>query len=132
MWAALADGELDWPRARVFIDVLGMTAAGVAEEVSAAVLPGAVGLSLGRLRARLAKEVLAADPDASDKRREDAEKHANVRVYPTADGMSELLSEMPSPVAAACWSTIDELAWMRKNDATRDPSDSCGRSRTRS
>jgi hypothetical protein len=30
----LADGELDWPRARVFIDVLATTAAGVAEAVS--------------------------------------------------------------------------------------------------
>jgi hypothetical protein len=121
VWAALADGELDWPRGRVFIDVLATTAAGVAEAVSAAVLPAAVGLSLGRLRARLAREVLALDADAADQRRREAEKRANVRVYPTADGMSELLSEMPSPVAAACWSTIDELAWMRKNDGDPRP-----------
>ena len=121
VWAALADGEMDWPRARVFIDVLGSTAEGVAEVVAPGVLPEAVGLSLGRLRARLAREVLAVDADAAEKRRRDAEKHANVRVYPTADGMSELLTEMPSPVAAACWSTIDELAWMRKNDGDPRP-----------
>ena len=42
-------------------------------------------------------------------------------MYPTVDGMSELLSDMPSPVAAACWSTIDELAWMRKNDGDPRP-----------
>ena len=121
VWAALADGELDWPRARVFIDVLATTAAGVAEAVSAIVLPAAVGLSLGRLRARLTREVLALDADAADERRREAEKRADVRVYPTADGMSELLSGMPSPVAAACWSTIDELAWMRKNDGDPRP-----------
>ena len=121
VWAALADGELDWPRARVFVDVLATTSAGVAEAVSVTVLPAAVGLSLGRLRARLAREVLALDADAADERRRDAEKHADVRVHPTADGMSELLSEMPSPVAAACWSTIDELAWMRKNDGDPRP-----------
>ena len=121
VWAALADGELDWPRARVFIDVLSATAEGVAEAVAPRVLPGAVGLSLGRLRAALAKEVLAVDSDAAEKRRREAEKAANVRVYPTVDGMSELLSEMPSPVAAACWSTIDELAWMRKNDGDPRP-----------
>jgi hypothetical protein len=121
VWAALADGELDWPRARVFIDVLATTAAAVAEAVSVSVLPDAVRLSLGKLRARLTREVLALDPDAADKRRRDAEKRADVRVYPTADGMSELLSEMPSPVAAACWSTIDELAWMRKNDGDPRP-----------
>jgi hypothetical protein len=39
-----------------------------------------------------------------------------VRLYPTVAGMSELATQLPSPVAAACWSTIDELAWMRKND----------------
>jgi hypothetical protein len=43
VWAALADGALDVPRARVFIDVLGPTAAGVAEAVSAEVLPEAAG-----------------------------------------------------------------------------------------
>ena len=121
VWGALADGELDWPRACVFIDVLGTTAAGVAEEVSVVVLPRAVGLSLGRLRARLAREVLAQDPAAAEQRRREAERAADVRVYPTTDGMSELLSEMPSPVTAACWSTIDELAWMRKNDGDPRP-----------
>ena len=121
VWAALADGELDWPRARVFIDVLATTADGVAEAVSRAVLPGAVGLSLGKLRARLVKEVLAVDEDAAEKRRKEAEQRADVRVYPTVDGMSQLLSDMPSPVAAACWSTIDELAWMRKNDGDPRP-----------
>ncbi|TFV76892.1 HNH endonuclease [Blastococcus sp. CT_GayMR19] len=121
VWAALADGQLDWPRARVFIDVLSTTAEGVAEAVSPTVLPDAVGLSLGKLRARLTREVLAVDADAADKRRRDAERAADVRVYPTYDGMSELLSEMPSPVAAACWSTIDELAWMRKHDGDPRP-----------
>jgi hypothetical protein len=121
VWAALADGALDWPRARVFIDVLSTTAAGVAEAVAPRVLPDAVGLSLGRLRARLAREVLAVDADAADERRREAERAADVRVYPTHDGMSELLSDLPSPVAAACWSTIDELAWMRKNDGDPRP-----------
>src|SRR5688572_9830370 len=46
VWAALADGALDVPRARVFVDVLGPAGAGVAEAVSAEVLPEATGLSL--------------------------------------------------------------------------------------
>ena len=61
VWAALADGALDVPRARLFIDVLGPTAVGVAEAVSAEVLPEAAGLSLGRLRRRLTRAALAAD-----------------------------------------------------------------------
>ena len=39
-------------------DVLATTAAGVAEKVSATVLPDAIRLSLGKLRAQLAREVL--------------------------------------------------------------------------
>ena len=122
VWAALADGELDWPRARVFIDVLATTAAAWPRRWSPRVLPDAVGLSLGRLRARLLKEVLAVDADAAEKRRgtRGAAGGCAACIRP-ADGMSELLSEMPSPVAAACWSTIDELAWMRKNDGDPRP-----------
>jgi hypothetical protein len=121
VWAALADGELDWPRARMFVDVLGSTAGGVAETVAPRVLSDAVSLSLGRLRARLNREVLAVDAAAAERRRVEAEQRADVRVHPTGDGMAELAVELPSPIAAACWSTVDELAWMRKNDGDPRP-----------
>jgi len=121
VWAALADGELDWPRARMFVDVLGSTAGGVAETVAPRVLSDAVSLSLGRLRARLHREVLAVDAAAAERRRVEAEQHADVRVHPTGAGMAELAVELPAPVAAACWSTVDELAWMRRNDGDARP-----------
>ena len=121
VWAALADGELDRPRAQVFIDVLGSTAEGVAEAVAPRVLPGAAGLSLGRLRARLYREVLAEDATAAEQRRLETEKRADVRVFPTGDGMSSLAAELPAPLAAACWSTVDELAWMARRDGDRRP-----------
>jgi hypothetical protein len=35
--------------------------------------------------------------------------------------MAELAVELPAPVAAACWSTVDELAWMRRNDGDARP-----------
>jgi hypothetical protein len=115
VWAALADGVLDVARARVFVEVLGSAAVGVAEVVAPGVLPEASGLSLGRLRARLHRELLAVDAEAAELRRADAERVADVRLYPTGNGMSELAVELPSPVAGACWSTVDELAWMVKN-----------------
>jgi hypothetical protein len=121
VWAALADGELDWPRARVFIDVLGSTGDGVAEAVAPRVLPVSAELSLGTLRARLAREALAEDADAAERRRAEAEGGADVRVFPTGNGMSELVTELPAPVAAACWTTVDELARMRKNDGDSRP-----------
>jgi hypothetical protein len=121
VWAALADGELDWPRARVFVDVLGSTADGVAESVAPQVLPQATGLSLGKLRAALHRAVLAVDATSAQERRKRAERQADVRLYPTADGMAEFIAEMPAPLAAACWSTVDELAWMVKNDGDPRP-----------
>jgi hypothetical protein len=121
VWAAMADGQLDAPRARVFVDVLGSTADGVAEAVSVEVLPRAAGLSLGRLRRDLTRAALAADADLAEQRRADAEQQADVRLRPTADGMAELTGEMPAPLAAACWSTVDELAWMVKNDGDPRP-----------
>jgi hypothetical protein len=121
VWAALADGALDVPRARMFIDVLGSAAAGVAEAVAPRVLPAAAGLSLGRLQARLRREVLAVDAAAAERRRLEAERRADVRLHPTGDGMAELAVDLPASVAAACWSTVDELAWMRKNDGDERP-----------
>ena len=84
-------------------------------------LPEASELSLGRLRARLTRELLAVDADAAERRRAKAEREADVRLYPTANGMSMLAIELPAPLAAACWSTVNELAWMRKNDGDPRP-----------
>src|SRR5205807_6864374 len=53
-WAALADGRLDWPRARALAAELGHPAEGTAPEiiraVEAAVLARAAGLSIRALR----------------------------------------------------------------------------------
>jgi hypothetical protein len=53
VWGALADGELDTSRARVFVEVLGSVRAEVAGSVAGQLLPEAGGLSSGKLRARL-------------------------------------------------------------------------------
>jgi hypothetical protein len=122
VWAALADGELDVPRARVFVEVLASAAAGVADAVVSQVLHEAVGLSLGKLRARLRRAVLAVDAEFAERCRAQAERAADVRLRPSPDaGMSELAAELPAPVAAACWSTVDELAWMARRDGDLRP-----------
>jgi hypothetical protein len=121
VWAALADGDLDRRRAQIFIDVLSPAADEIARQVAGLVLPEASELSLGRLRARLTRELLAVDADAAEKRRKKAERETDVRLYSTANGMSIMAMEMPGPLAAACWSTVNELAWMRKNDGDPRP-----------
>ncbi|HEX2074734.1 MAG TPA: DUF222 domain-containing protein [Geodermatophilus sp.] len=65
-WAAPADGELDWPRARAFAAELGWaardTAPAVVAAVEAAVLPLAAELSVSRLKAALRRELRPATP----------------------------------------------------------------------
>jgi hypothetical protein len=121
VWAGLADAELDHGRARVFIDVLGCVRAEVADAAVAAVLPRAAALSRGKLRAALERAVLAVDAAFAEQRRADAEKRADVRMYPTDAGMSALVTELPTPVSAACWATVNELAWMRNRDGDDRP-----------
>jgi hypothetical protein len=89
-WAALADGELDWPRARAIAAELGWKARTtppmVIAAVEAAVLPGATALSVSGVRAAVRRELLARDALAADARRAQAERCADVVVRPQPDG----------------------------------------------
>ena len=93
-WAALADGWLDWPRARAIALELGWPARESPDDVLAAVeavvLPEATGLSITRLRALVRAELIKADPAAADRRRQRAERDADVTVRGLGDGMGEL------------------------------------------
>jgi hypothetical protein len=113
-WAALADGELDWPRARAIATELGWPARdslpAVLAAVEAAVLPRAIELSISKLRALVRSELLKADATAADARRRQAERHADVTVRGLGDGMSELRSVMPTPDAAEARAALDARA----------------------
>ncbi|RBY83088.1 HNH endonuclease, partial [Blastococcus sp. TF02A-30] len=79
VWRGCADGELDWFRARVFADVLADASGEVLGVVVPAVLPAAAGLSSGRLRKRLVAAAIAADEEFAERRREQAQRRADVR-----------------------------------------------------
>ncbi|HWM58188.1 MAG TPA: DUF222 domain-containing protein [Pseudonocardia sp.] len=119
--AACVAGDLDWWRARAFADVLGTASDEVIAAVVPALLPVAAGLSSGQLRRRLIAAAIAADEAFAEERRIAAERRARVRVYPTADGMSMLASELPSPVAAAMWSVIDCAAQLARTGGDDRP-----------
>ncbi|MCF6737464.1 DUF222 domain-containing protein [Blastococcus sp. KM273129] len=121
VWAACAAGELDWFRARVFAGVLGHASDEVLAAVVPALLPGAAGMSSGRLRARLVAAAIAADEEFAEQRRVEAEARAGVRVRGTADGLSALTTELPSPVAAAMWSAIDQAAQLARTGGDDRP-----------
>jgi Domain of unknown function (DUF222) len=113
-WAAVADGELDWPRARAIAAELGWPARDSAPEVLAAVeavvLPRAAGLSVSRLRSLVRAELLKADAAVADTRRRLAERRADVSVRAVGDGMSELRSVLPTPAAAEVRAAADARA----------------------
>ncbi|RZU33270.1 HNH endonuclease signature motif containing protein [Blastococcus saxobsidens] len=121
VWHACGEGGLDWFRARVFADVLGVASDEVVAVVVAAVLPAASGLSSGQLRRRLVAAALAADEEFAEQRRQEAQRRADVRTRPTAEGMSALTSDLPSPVAAAMWSVIDSAAQLARTGGDDRP-----------
>ena len=110
-WAALADGWLDWPRARAIAAELGWPARespdDVVTAVEAVVLPQATGLSITRLRALVRSELIRADPAAADLRRKKAERDADVTAHGVGDGMAELRARMPLPDAAEIRARVD-------------------------
>ena len=113
-WAALADGLLDWPRARALAAELLEPAREVEPrllaEVEAAVLPRAGRLSIPGLRAAARGELLRRDAAAADRRRRQAERAADVVVRPARDGMAHLSALLPQPLAAAIRNTVDGYA----------------------
>jgi hypothetical protein len=119
-WAALADGDIDWPRARALGRELGWPARdsepGVVAAVEAAVLPRAGELSITKLRALARRELMRRDASAAERRRKDAERTADVALDAAADGMTELRAFMPAPLAGAVRQTLDDRARMARAD----------------
>ena len=113
-WAALADGALDAPRARAFAAELGWPARGtdprLVAEVEAAGLLRATELSVRGLRTFLRRELIRRDPSAGERRRERAERSADVTVHACEDGMAEVRIFLPAPEAAAIRAAADARA----------------------
>jgi hypothetical protein len=119
-WASLADGKLDWPRARALALELGWPARDtdpeLVAEVEEAVLPAAMELSVKRLRALVARELISRDAAAAERRRTQAQRTADLTIHGLGNGMSELRAVMPAPLAAATRDAVDSYARMAKAD----------------
>ncbi len=124
-WAALADGELDWPRARALagelLDPARDLEPHVLAEVEAAVLPEARRLSIRRLQAAVRTALVRHDPAAADRRRALAERATDVVVRPAPDGMAVLSAFLPQPLAFAIRDAVDTCARMAKRDGDGRP-----------
>jgi hypothetical protein len=121
----LADGLLDWPRARAIAAELGWPARDVPDAVvqlvEAEVLPRAMELKIRPLRELIRARLLAHGIDLSEERRRKAENTANVTVDAGRDGMSELKALLPTASATACRDAVDRYARMLKADGDNRP-----------
>ncbi len=120
---ALKLGEIDWAKASVFVDELAVLADdGVAEAIAARLLgrAGAGGWTTGQLRAALRRAVLAADPQAAERRRADARKDAEVRAWDEPSGNAALAGrELPPADVLAADARLTALAkWLQERGAT--------------
>ena len=87
---ALREGVIDYPRARLIAEATGGLPDELSREVEARALPRAGGQTTGRLRAVLARAVLAVDPEAATRRREEALKDPRVRRWQEDAGTAAL------------------------------------------
>src|SRR3954447_12778566 len=121
-FAALAAGELDERRAGALADVLAATTTDVAGRVEDTLLEQANQLSVYRLTDRATALRLELDAAAAEERRAEAERTADVRVFPSVtDGRSTLAADLPTDQAAECFDLVDQLARMLKADGDRRP-----------
>ena len=120
--AALKRGEIDWAKASVFVDELGVLASDeAAQEIAGRLLgrAGAGGWTTGQLRARLRQAVLSADPDAAARRRRDARADADVEYWDESSGNAALAGrELPPAQVIAAMARLTALArWLHANGA---------------
>lgn len=118
---ALERGEIDWAKACLFVSELAALADDVAREIASRLLgrAGAGGWTTGQLRAALRRAVLAADPQAADRRREEARKEAEVQSWDEPSGNAALAGrELPPADVIAADARISALArWLQDRGA---------------
>jgi Domain of unknown function (DUF222) len=113
---ALRAGRIDLYRARLIAEATSVLSEQAAREVEATVLPGAGQQTPAQLRIRLRRAVIAADPAAAERRRQDAERRAGVKLYADEDGTATLAGTgLPAVPASAAMAKITAMAQARKS-----------------
>ncbi len=116
---ALAAGRIDMPKAAVFAAETACLDDIAAAAIAAVVLPDASGMTTGRLRATLRQEILAYDPQAAIKRRQEAEKEARVETWAEAAGTAAIAGRdlAPAAVIKADKNLDADARWLKQHGA---------------
>ncbi len=113
--AALSSGVIDLSRARLLAEATNVLDEAGALAVEARVLAGAGRQTLGQLRAVLRRAVISVNPQAAERRREEAERRAGVSLYPDEEGTANLAGHnLPGGQAVAAMARITALAQAMK------------------
>ncbi|MQA15663.1 MAG: DUF222 domain-containing protein, partial [Pseudonocardiaceae bacterium] len=111
VYAALAAGELDHHKARVFADYLSEVTPAQADRICQRLVPAASGWTTGRLAARLLREVAAIDPGYTRRAYQHAVRERAVHGYLDHTGTAVLTgSGLPAGDAAAAAQRLEVLA----------------------
>ena len=114
--AALATGQIDRARALVISEGVSCLSDAHAAAVESAVIGRAPGQTSGQLRAATQRAVLAVDPAAAMRRREEARKDARVEVWDERCGTAALAGrDLPPADVLAADKRIDALARQLKS-----------------
>ena len=113
--ALLAAGILDRPRVLVITAELALLDDATAAAAENLIAPRAGGMTTGRLRAACQRAVIACDPQAAIRRREQAEKDARVECWAEAAGTAALAGrDLDRARAITADQTLDaDARWLR-------------------
>ena len=103
-------GRLDHTKVRAVLDATAPLDPAAAAAVQSRVLPRAAGQTAGRLRAALARAVLAVDAEGANRRHERARRARRVAVNPGSEGMATLAALLPAPEALSAYEWLTRLA----------------------
>ena len=122
--AALRAGVIDEFRARVIADQLSVLDVADARRAEDRLLATASGQTSGQLRAAAARAVLAADPEAAVRRREQAQRDARVEVWGEPAGTAAIAGrDLPPAEVLAADKRISALARRLKHDGAHGSMD---------
>jgi hypothetical protein len=116
-WAALDAGRIDLPRAMVIMTLLAELGPEHAAKVEADVLPQAPDMTTSQLRRALRRAILKLDPEAAQRRREQAERSARVETWTDPEGTATLAGRNLPPaqtLAASKRLTQIAAAWKKQ------------------
>ena len=113
---ALADGLIDLPRARAFVEGLSGAPLEIALDVQEAVLPNAPNRTVRQVRSDIARALVGVDPEEATRRYRSARNRRRVcHPTPLPDGMAGIWSVLPAPDAVALDAALDAAAHTAKS-----------------